>query len=198
MWMRKIAIVVAGYLLGSVLFGKIFLKVFKQKDIFIEGKDGNPGTFNAFAAGGALCGVLTLICDLAKGMIPVALYLYCNGGDRTDWMLVPVMIAPVLGHAFPVYQGFRGGGKAIAVSFGSLLGFFPDLIPALILAVFYLLFSAIRVQPHAKRSILAFSCSAAVALFTIKENTVKTGMILLSAVVVGRHISFCRQKNTGA
>lgn len=192
--MRKAGIIILGYLLGSILFGEVFLKLLKKKDIRREGKDGNPGTFNAFAAGGVLCGVLTLVCDMAKGMIPVALFLYCNGGDRTDWMLIPAMVAPVLGHAFPIYKGFRGGGKAIAVSFGSLLGFVPDVIPALIPAVFYLLFSAIKVQPHAKRSIFTFSCSIVVALFAIKEYAVKIGMLLISAVVVGKHIPSALQK----
>lgn len=192
--MRDSGIVILGYLLGSILFGKLFLRLLKQKDIGKEGDDGNPGTFNAFAGGGALCGVLTLVCDLAKGAIPVALYLHCHGGNRHGWMLVPVMIAPVLGHAFPIYQGFLGGGKAIAVSFGSLLGFCPDLLPALIPAVFYLLFSAMKVQPHAKRSILTFSCSAVAALLAIKEYTIKTGMFLISAIVVGRHISSIRKQ----
>ncbi len=196
--MRNLLIMISGYLLGSILFGKIFLKLFKHKDISMEGEDGNPGTFNAFAAGGMLCGVLTLVCDLAKGAIPVALYLYCNKGDRIGWMLVPVMIAPVLGHAFPIYQGFRGGGKAIAVSFGSLLGFFPNLLPALIPAAFYLLYSAMRIQPHAKRSVLTFSCSAAVASIAIREHAVKVGMILICAIVIGRHLPLKTEKSTGA
>lgn len=196
--MSDIATLITGYLLGSVLFGKIFLKILKQKDIRIEGKDGNPGTFNAFAAGGVPCGVLTLICDLAKGMIPVALYLYYNGGNRNDWMLTAVMAAPVLGHAFPIYQGFRGGGKAIAVSFGSLLGLFPDLLPALLPAFFYLLYSAMRIQPHARRSILTFFSSGVAALFVIREYTVKAGIILIGVIVIGRHLPLKMEKSVRA
>lgn len=196
--MKTLWIIIGGYLLGSILFGKIFLKLLKDKDIRKESSDGNPGTFNAFAEGGMLCGVLTLLCDLGKGALPVFLYLKLNGQEPLGITLAFVMLAPVLGHAFPVYTGFKGGGKAIAVSFGVLLGFFPYLIPALIPAVFYLLYSALKVQPHSKRSILTFSCSIAAALFLLKESAIKMGMTFISSVVVARHISsekLCREKN---
>lgn len=196
--MKTLWIIIGGYLLGSILFGKIFLKLLKDKDIRKESSDGNPGTFNAFAEGGMLCGVLTLLCDLGKGALPVFLYLKLNGQEPLGMTLAFVMLAPVLGHAFPVYTGFKGGGKAIAVSFGVLLGFFPYLIPALIPAVFYLLYSALKVQPHSKRSILTFSCSIAAALFLLKESAIKLGMTFISSVVVARHISSekpCREKN---
>lgn len=196
--MKTLWIIIGGYLLGSILFGKIFLKLLKDKDIRKESSDGNPGTFNAFAEGGMLCGVLTLLCDLGKGALPVCLYLKLNGQEPLGMTLAFVMLAPVLGHAFPVYTGFKGGGKAIAVSFGVLLGFFPYLIPALIPAVFYLLYSALKVQPHSKRSILTFSCSIAAALFLLKESAIKLGMTFISSVVVVRHISsekLCREKN---
>lgn len=196
--MKTLWIIIGGYLLGSILFGKIFLKLLKDKDIRKESSDGNPGTFNAFAEGGMLCGVLTLLCDLGKGALPVFLYLKLNGQEPLGMTLAFVMLAPVLGHAFPVYTGFKGGGKAIAVSFGVLLGFFPYLIPALIPAVFYLLYSGLKVQPHSKRSILTFLCSIAAALFLLKESAIKLGMTFISSVVVARHISsekLCREKN---
>lgn len=186
--MQKAGMIILGYLLGSILFGEIFLKLIKKENIREAGKDGNPGTFNAFAAGGMVCGILTLVCDIGKGMLPVAWYIRMNGRDLEDWMLILVMAAPVLGHAFPIYKGFKGGGKAIAVSFGSLLGFFPDLRPALVPAVFYLLFSAFRIQPHGKRSILTYSCTMIVSLFVFKNQVVKYGIILISAVVISKHL----------
>lgn len=186
--MQKAGMIILGYFLGSVLFGEIFLKSIKNKDIREAGKDGNPGTFNAFAAGGMVCGILTLLCDMGKGILPVALYLKCNGRQTGDWMLTLVMAAPVLGHAFPVYKGFKGGGKAIAVSFGSLLGFFPDLVPALIPAAFYLIFSAFRIQPHGKRSILAYACTMILSLFLVKDLVVRFGMMLISVIVISKHL----------
>ena len=194
--MRIFWIIIGGYLLGSILFGEIFLKLLKKKEIRNEGSDGNPGTFNAFAGGGMLCGILTLLCDLGKGALPVFLYLQFHGSKSPGGTLVLVMLAPVLGHAFPVYRGFKGGGKAIAVSFGVLLGLVPNLVPVLILAFFYLLYSAFRIQPHSKRSILTFSCATATSLFLVKESALKLGMALISTVVVGKHVwsdRLCRE-----
>lgn len=202
--MQKAGMIILGYFLGSVLFGEIFLKSIKKKDIREAGKDGNPGTFNAFAAGGMVCGILTLLCDMGKGILPVALYLKCNGRQTGDWMLTLVMAAPVLGHAFPVYKGLKGGGKAIAVSFGSLLGFFPDLVPALIPAAFYLIFSAFRIQPHGKRSILAYACTMILSLVLVKDLVVRFGMMLISVIVISKHLPelwenftevFCKTKS---
>lgn len=186
--MQKAGMIILGYFLGSILFGEIFLKSIKKKDIREAGQDGNPGTFNAFAAGGMVCGILTLICDMGKGILPVALYLKYNGRHAGDWLLALVMAAPVLGHAFPIYKGFKSGGKAIAVSFGSLLGFFPDLVPALIPAAAYLLFSAFRIQPHGKRSVLAYSCAMILSLLLIKDMAVKFGMMLIGTVVIIKHL----------
>lgn len=188
--MKTVGFVIGGYLLGSILFGEIFLRLLKGKDIRKEGSDGNPGTFNAFAEGGVLCGTLTLLCDVGKGALPVFLYLQLNGEKPFSMPLALIMLAPVFGHAFPVYTKFRGGGKAIAVSFGALLGLLPCLLPVSILAFFYLLYSALKINPHSRRSILTFLCSAATAFFLLREPAVKLGMALISLVVIARHHPF--------
>ena len=88
--------------------------------------------------GGFLCGILSLICELAKGFIPV--YLGQKYLDINSLPFVPVLVAPVFGHAFPFLQKEKGG-KAITASFGVLLGLFPELHPAVYLAFFFIFFS---------------------------------------------------------
>ena len=66
---------VFGYLLGSILFARVYGALF-GKDLISNSTDGNPGTSNAFIYGGMLCGTLTLLGDLIKGFLPVFLYLY--------------------------------------------------------------------------------------------------------------------------
>ena len=61
---------ISGYLMGSILFANIISKLF-HKDIISKSPDKNYGTANAFRYGGVVCGALTLICDMAKGFLPV-------------------------------------------------------------------------------------------------------------------------------
>lgn len=81
--------------------------------------DGNPGTANAFKAGGWRVGVPALILEVGKAAVPVGAARLVLG--MSGWALVPVAVAPIAGHAFSPFLGFRGG-KAIAPTFGSWLG----------------------------------------------------------------------------
>jgi len=116
--MSWVVVAVIAYLCGalpfSVWLGKLFLKV----DIRRYG-DGNPGTANVFRAGSKFLGVAALILDISKAAVPVGLS-YFNLGIRGIPMVV-IAIAPVLGHVFSPFLGFRGG-KAIAPSLGVWIG----------------------------------------------------------------------------
>ncbi len=98
------------------------------------------------------------------------------------------MMAPVLGHAFSIFHGFHGG-KAIAVSFGVLLGLYPQMKAVLILVCYYLLFSVIRISPHWKRSIITYLCFGITAFCLVEERTIVLGCIGIALTVIGKHIS---------
>lgn len=182
---RYLFYIIIGYLGGSILYGEIFTKHFKGVDIRREAADSNPGTFNAFMYGGIACGTLTLLADLLKGIIPVFMCTRVLGIHSSLFALV--LAAPVFGHAFSVFH--RGnGGKAIAVSFGVLLGLVPFWTPVLLLAGFYLLFSlVIPLKSHAHRSILAFLCCAAASLILVKQPPILLGIIMIAMIVVYKH-----------
>ena len=146
--------VLGGYILGSVLFAEIFGKLIAKKDIALQSPDKNPGTVNAFKYGGKLCGILTLCMDMLKGFLPVFLYSKFGAGESIfAWALI--VSAPVFGYIFPIFNNFLWG-KGIATSFGCLLGFVPDLRPALCLAVSFLLFSfIICITPNYYKTILS-------------------------------------------
>lgn len=161
----KITFVLIGYLSGSILYAKVFGSLIKRKDIIKESKDQNPGTANAFMQGGFWCGTLTLIFDMLKGFLPVYLYS-CSSliWQSAGFWLALILAAPVFGHIYPVFYHFRGG-KGIATTFGCLLGLFPNIEAALILAFFFLFFSLVlRVTPHFNRTIWTYLA----ALFTMK------------------------------
>ncbi len=183
--------ILAGYFLGSLLFGPFFGKKIAKKDMLSDRRDQNPGTANAFLQGGFLCGVLTLVCDVGKGFLPTFLCLRLIAPEyHSEAGLTLVLLAPVLGHVFPVYHHFRGG-KGIATTFGVLLGFAPDLAPALVLAFFFLLFSlVIRITPHFYRTAATYISAAAVLFIWGSRLSIRLGFLLIAIVVCLRlHIS---------
>lgn len=161
-----IAFAFMGYFLGSILFAKVFGYVFTKEDITLKAKDKNPGTFNAYSVGGFWCGTLTIICELAKGMVPVFLCLnYVDVKYNNEVLMALVMLSPIIGHILPIFHGFRGG-KGIAVTFGSLLGFLVDLRPALLLAIVFIVFSLILIiKPDYYKTMITFIVAALIAPF---------------------------------
>ncbi|MDE6698086.1 MAG: glycerol-3-phosphate acyltransferase, partial [Lachnospiraceae bacterium] len=148
--------------------------------------DGNPGTANVFKYVGIPLGIIALILELAKGFLPV--YFSAKFLDINKLAYALVLSAPVLGHAFPVYFKFKRGGKAIAVSFGALLGLIPDLQPALMLAFFYLLFSLIIIiEPHLFRSIITFLSFCIMFVLFGESSGIACGAIIISIIVVIKH-----------
>lgn len=107
-----------GYLSGSLMFSAWLVKLFKSKNIS-QVDDGNPGASNAFRAGGAWIGIPAMFLDFIKGAVPVGLAYWLFG--VSGWWLVPVTLAPVLGHAFSIFLRFTGG-KAAATTFGVWTG----------------------------------------------------------------------------
>ncbi len=174
-----------GYLSGSVLYSWWIPKLCFGVDTVQCSDDGNPGAANAFHHAGVAVGLLALSCDLLKGAAPVYLAARALGLDRLWFALV--LAAPALGHAFPIWRGFRGG-KAIAVAFGSLLGLSPMVQPVLTLAAVYLIFSLLFVvEPHLWRSVITFSAFAIDNLFFAPCPAVGLGCVAISLIVVLRH-----------
>jgi glycerol-3-phosphate acyltransferase PlsY len=106
-----------GFVSGSIPFSLILGKLLANKDIRTVG-DGNPGGTNALKAGGFKVGIPAILLDIAKGFLPV--YLAKKYG-LAGWSLVPVCLAPSLGHAFSPFLRFRGG-KALGATGGVWVG----------------------------------------------------------------------------
>lgn len=119
--------VLVAYLIGSVPFGLIVVRLMSGRDVRAAGS-GNIGATNVLRTTGRLAGVLTLILDMAKGFLAVWLADRLSGGS-TLWMSVAAL-AVLAGHAFPVWLKFQGG-KAVA----TFVGAFAYLTPVPLLAV---------------------------------------------------------------
>jgi glycerol-3-phosphate acyltransferase PlsY len=109
---------ILGFALGSIPFSLLVGKFALHTDIRSLG-DGNPGGFNVWKAGGRFWAVLAVLLDGFKGAIPVGLAHYVFGVN--SWLLIPVALAPLLGHIFSPFLKFRGG-KGLSTTFGIWLG----------------------------------------------------------------------------
>ncbi len=190
---RTFLFFVFGYFSGSILFARVYGTLF-NKDIMGKSKDKNPGAANAFMQGGMLCGTLTLIGDILKGFLPVFLFLKVSGG-AVGFGIALVLAAPVLGHNYSVFYRFEGG-KGIATSFGCLLGLFPRLLPALILAFCYITLSVVvRISPHYYRTLAAYFAAAVIALFLVPEAGIRTGMAVITTLIIIKHLASNEEKS---
>jgi glycerol-3-phosphate acyltransferase PlsY len=115
--METIVWTAAGFLLGSIPFSLILGRLFARTDIRQVG-DGNPGGANALKAGGLKVGAPAILLDIGKGFLPVWL---AQRYGISGWQVVPVALAPILGHAFSPFLRFRGG-KALGPTGGAWVG----------------------------------------------------------------------------
>jgi glycerol-3-phosphate acyltransferase PlsY len=123
--MTGFLIAALSYLLGSIPFGLILVRVFRGQDIRQTGS-GNIGATNVARSSPAL-GLLTLLLDAAKGFLAVyvAIVIIKRGSlGYYDPRLYPMMclasLSAIVGHTFPVWLGFRGG-KGVATGLGCFM-----------------------------------------------------------------------------
>ena len=118
-----IFIALFGYLLGSVPTGLILTKLFSKVDPRKIGSK-NIGAANIFRTAGESLGILTLIGDVLKGMIPTMVAMHWVLADQWGlshhtWIAI-AGLSPFLGHVFSIFLGFKGG-KGVATALGVYL-----------------------------------------------------------------------------
>lgn len=117
-----IIIAVIAYLIGSINFSIILSKRMAGFDIREKGS-GNAGTTNMLRAVGKKAAVITLICDILKGVVSILIAVLAGKivKNLDNALLVQLAgIFVIIGHTFPVFFKFKGG-KGIATSLGVLL-----------------------------------------------------------------------------
>ena len=118
-WILSISI---AYLLGSIPFGYVLVRIFRKEDIRTQGS-GNIGATNVARSGAKGLGVATLLLDAAKGYAGVEIAKHIAAGlgpARMYDVAVAAAVAAIVGHVFPVWLGFRGG-KGVATGLGVVL-----------------------------------------------------------------------------
>jgi acyl phosphate:glycerol-3-phosphate acyltransferase len=117
-----VAIVLA-YLIGSIPTG-VLLGRMAGVDVRSAGS-GNIGATNVARTAGRTLGILTLVGDALKGLLPVLIARAIELGDAT---VASVAVAALCGHVFSIFLSFRGG-KGVATGAGVLLGLAPAIAP---------------------------------------------------------------------
>jgi len=126
------AVVILGYLLGSIPFGLLIGRRSAKVDVRQYGS-GRTGATNVLRAAGKKAAALVVILDVSKGVLAV---LFAGLIVRSDYlvvgefglgMLVAQVLAAsaaILGHIFPVFLKFKGG-RGVAPFFGGLVALCP-------------------------------------------------------------------------
>jgi glycerol-3-phosphate acyltransferase PlsY len=104
---------ILGYLFGSISSAVLVSKLFRLGDPRETGS-GNPGATNVLRSGNKFAAALTLLGDVLKGIVPVALAQYA---EVSSGVLAMVAIAAFMGHLFPIFFRFKGG-KGVATAIG--------------------------------------------------------------------------------
>ncbi len=194
-----IIVAIIAYCLGSISFSVIISKKMAGFDVREKGSK-NAGSTNVLRTVGKKAAILTLICDILKGVVAILIaVLLGNLVEGTDKALL-VQIAglmAVIGHTFPVFFKFKGG-KGVATALGVL--FIVNWQIALICLVFALLLMAIT------RMVSVGSLAAAILFpvltIFIKDNYIVEGSylvfgILMAGLVVFNHRTNIKRLATG-
>jgi glycerol-3-phosphate acyltransferase PlsY len=141
--MLPIALILAAYLIGSIPFSFVVVKLMSGKDVREHGS-GNVGATNVARTAGRIAGVLALLLDIAKGwgavmvarwIVDLPSWPFGPGPEpwqmREMWIVLAGLLA-VLAHMFPVWLRFHGG-KGVATSAGVILALDPIVLLGAIL-----------------------------------------------------------------
>ena len=186
-----VAIPVA-YLLGSIPFGYLLVRIFRKQDIREQGS-GNIGATNVARSGAKGLGLATLLLDLGKAYAAVEIARRLGGGNYD--LEVGAAVAAVAGHVFPVWLGFRGG-KGVASALGVFLALsWPAALCGL--GLFVVVFGLTRYVSLA--SIAAAASIPMFAFYFVAERTPVAvfGFVFIPVLVIAKHHGNIRRLLSG-
>ncbi len=170
---------VIAYVIGSISFSEIFAKAFKKQDITKIGS-GNAGTTNMLRAFGWKLGLLTLVCDLLKGVAAVLI----AGAIAGELAMYIACVFAVVGHKWSCFMKFKGG-KGIATTTGVLLVVMP--IPTIIIFVVCVLI-VVATKIMSIGSIIGVIASAVMPFIVAPGNLpLQLAGLIICAIVLWAH-----------
>lgn len=177
----SILMIITAYFLGSISSAIITSKLMKLPDPRTSGS-GNPGATNVLRVGGKKAGMITLLGDMLKGLLPV---IAARCLHFSDTIIALTALAAFLGHLYPVYFGFKGG-KGVATGLGVLLGM-NALLGSIILATWMIVFALFRYSSLAALTAVAVGLIVGEWLLPMNEY--------IAAAVIGLLVYWRHREN---
>lgn len=177
-------VLAAAYLLGSLPFGYLLVRARSGRDVRTLGS-GNIGATNVLRTSGRWMGILTLVLDIAKGVVAVWMADRLLNGSQF-WMSMTAL-AVMAGHAFPVFLRFHGG-KAVA----SFIGAFLYLTPYPLLATLVLFLITVIVSRYVSLGSVVAAALFPLAVWLIEHPPV---YVVLAAATAGIFIVWRHRSN---
>ena len=183
----EIVLLVASYLIGAIPFGLLVGKV-AGVDVREHGSK-NIGATNVNRLLGKKLGIITLLLDVLKGFVPIALAtLMLGDAPHAVIYACGCGVLAVVGHMFPVYLGFKGG-KGVATGLGVFLFLSPVAI-----AISVLVFLAVVVFS----GFVSAGSLAAAGLFPLWLYLLESSQtLIITAFIIAVLIWFKHHENIG-
>jgi glycerol-3-phosphate acyltransferase PlsY len=191
-----VIIAVMSYLLGSIPFGYILVRLFRGEDVRATGS-GNIGATNVMRSGSKGLGIATLILDASKGYAAVALAAavatsslahQISPADSVNRSIAMALAAAfaILGHIFPVWLKFKGG-KGVATGVGSFLA----LAPKAVLVVLFLFAAIVAVSRYVSLGSIVATAAFPVFAFLLYRGNVTPAFVITTlgaaALIIAKH-----------
>jgi acyl phosphate:glycerol-3-phosphate acyltransferase len=174
-----IAVLIFGYLLGSIPFGLILTRAAGLGDIRSIGS-GNIGATNVLRTGNKKLAAATLLLDALKATAAAVIGWYFFGEEAG----LLAGFSAFLGHLFPVWLGFKGG-KGVATYIGTLLGVAPMMV--LVFAAIWL--ATAKLSKYSSLSALVATLVIPVVLWFIDEPKIALIMAIMTVISWWKHES---------
>ena len=184
----EITLLVSAYLLGSIPTGLLLAKAAGVN--IRETGSGNIGATNVYRTLGRKVGIMTLVGDCLKGLIPVLIAKQL--GLHEAW-IAATGLAAFLGHIYTIFLGFKGG-KGVATALGVFLGVSP-LSVLVALGVFILVLAKWRYVSLA--SITAAAAMPLVVALLEPKKLLIAMSLAIAALVIYKHRENIRRLRSG-
>ncbi|MFZ0213412.1 MAG: glycerol-3-phosphate 1-O-acyltransferase PlsY [Candidatus Acidiferrales bacterium] len=176
---------VVAYLLGSIPFGYLIVKLGHGADVRASGS-GNIGATNVSRVAGKGAGIATLVLDTGKGYLAVWLTLHWPHSN-IRWVMAAALAA-IVGHTFSCWLGFRGG-KGVATGLGVFLAIsWQAMAAAALLWIIVIAFwRYVSLGSIAAAAALPFLIYLFYAPGHAPPRAVSLGSVLIAVLIIGKH-----------